>query len=284
MPFAGLAEGIRVATPRDCAADSARGDRMFALPIIERELRARARKPWTVWTRVIVALFVSLIAVSTLSWAQLRGWGAGAWQPGKQLFDTLSALVFLLCLVEGVRQTADCLSQEKRDGTLGLLFLTDLRGFDVVLGKLAATSLGSFYMLLAVFPAMAIALPAGGLTGGEFWRTQLVLLNTLFLAVAVGMWASARHREENRALTEGLGLAFTLAALPWLLEGMLRPTWLPNISPWVALALADDTDYRLHARHFWLSLAATHALPQLDLVARQMTVVRLHAVAVIEHH
>jgi ABC-type transport system involved in multi-copper enzyme maturation permease subunit len=232
---------------------------MFALPIIERELRVRARKPWTAWMRVIVALFVSLIAVSTLNWAQLRGWG-GAWQPGKTLFDTLSVLVFLLCLVEGVRQTADCLSQEKRDGTLGLLFLTDLRGFDVVLGKLAATSLGSFYLLLAVFPAMAIALPAGGLTAGEFWRTQLVLLNSLFLAVAAGMWASARHREENRALTAGLSLMFAVTAGPWIFEGLLRGFSLPNISPWVALTLADDADYRADAARFWLTLAATHAL------------------------
>ena len=233
---------------------------MFALPIIERELRVRARKPWTVWTRVIVALVVSLFTATTLSWAHLRGWGPGALQPGKGLFDALSALVFLLCLVEGVRQTADCISQEKRDGTLGLLFLTDLRGFDVVLGKLAATSLGSFYMLLAVFPAMAIALPAGGVTAGEFWRTQLVLLNSLFLAVVVGMWASARHREENRALTAGLGMMFAVTAGPWIFEGLLRGFSLPNISPWVALAMADDADYRAHTTHFWLTLAASHAL------------------------
>ena len=32
-----------------------------------------------------------------------------------------------------MRNTADSLSAEKREGTLGLLFLTDLRGYDVVL-------------------------------------------------------------------------------------------------------------------------------------------------------
>jgi ABC-type transport system involved in cytochrome c biogenesis permease component len=240
---------------------------MFALPIIERELRVRARKPWTVWTRVLVGLLISLLAIENLSLNLASGWGGGAWRPGKALFDTLTALLFLLCLVEGVRQTADCISKEKRDGTLGLLFLTDLHGLDVVLGKLVATSLGTFYMLLAAFPAMALALLAGGLTAGEFWRTQLVLLNTLFLGVAAGMWASARHHREYRALTAGLGLVFGLAVFPWLVEWPLRRLGLPSVSPWVALVLADDKDYRVYASHFWSTLAATHALAWALLVA-----------------
>ncbi|HEU0008803.1 MAG TPA: ABC transporter permease subunit [Verrucomicrobiae bacterium] len=240
---------------------------MSALPIIERELRVRARKPWTIWMRVIVGLLVSLLAIETLSWSPPRGWGVGTWRAGKALFDTLSGLLFLLCLVEGVRQTADSLSKEKRDGTLGFLFLTDLSGFDVVLGKLVAASLGSFYMLLAAFPAMALALLAGGLTAGEFWRTQLVLLNTLFFGVTAGMWASARHRQEHRALTAGLALVCALAVLPWMVEWPFRRLGLPNISPWVALSLADDSSYRAHAKHFWLTLAATHALGWWLLVA-----------------
>src|ERR1044071_9069218 len=152
---------------------------MSALPVIERELRVQARRKSTVWVRVIAALIASLTAASTLSWAQQVTRGLS--QPGKSIFDTLSVLIFIFCLIEGVRQTADSLSQEKREGTIGLLFLTDLRGFDVVLGKFAAASAGLFYALLATFPAMAVALPAGGLSAGEFWRTQLVLLNTLFL-------------------------------------------------------------------------------------------------------
>src|SRR5262245_4674282 len=95
----------------DWAADSERGGCMFALPIIERELRVRARKPWTIWMRVIVGMLISLLAIEALSWTPPNGWGVGNWRAGKALFDTLRGLLFLLCLVEGVRQTADCLSQ-----------------------------------------------------------------------------------------------------------------------------------------------------------------------------
>ena len=51
------------------------------------------------------------------------------------LFTVLNAIAFIFCLLAGVFLTADCLSEEKREGTLGLLFLTSLKGYDVVLGK-----------------------------------------------------------------------------------------------------------------------------------------------------
>ena len=76
--------------------------------------------------------------------------------------------------------TADCLSVEKREGTLGLLFLTDLRGYDVVLGKLFSTSLRSSYGLVAGFPVLALPLLLGGVTGSAFWRVVLVLLAHVF--------------------------------------------------------------------------------------------------------
>ena len=63
----------------------------------------------------------------------------------KVIFGGMGSLALLYCLASGRRSTADCLSEEKREGTLGLLFLTDLTGYDVVLGKLSATSVNAFY-------------------------------------------------------------------------------------------------------------------------------------------
>src|SRR5690242_21503418 len=94
---------------------------------------------------------------------------------GGRMFATLSFLIAIFCGLEGLRYTADCLSEEKREGTLGLLFLTDLKGYDVVLGKLAATSLNALYGLIAIIPVLAIPLLLGGVSIGEFWRMTLVL-------------------------------------------------------------------------------------------------------------
>ena len=115
------------------------------------------------------------------------------------------------CLLAGVLLTADCLSEEKRDGTLGLLFLTDLKGYDVVLGKFIAMSLNAIYGLLAILPITGLPLLMGGVTGGEFWRMNLALLNALFVSLAMGVCVSAFGRESQRVMGVTLVLLVLLA-------------------------------------------------------------------------
>ena len=127
---------------------------MIVLPIVGRELRVAARRAITYRIRLWAALAAMLLATwKALSWS----WqSASAATQGHSLFYTLSGLAFVYCLFVGARVTADCVSEEKREGTLGLLFLTDLKGWDVVLGKLVASSVNSFYGLLAVLPLLAM--------------------------------------------------------------------------------------------------------------------------------
>src|SRR5213083_2901332 len=131
---------------------------MTFLPIVGRELRVAARRHNTFSIRVIVAVAAILIGFF-LFFVSLA---ASAQVVAERIFQGLSGLALLYCLVAGRRWTADCLSGEKREGTLGLLFLTDLKGHDIVFGKLAATSLNAFYGILALFPVMAIPLLVGG--------------------------------------------------------------------------------------------------------------------------
>src|SRR5262245_57811736 len=164
---------------------------MTFLPIVERELRVRARLKSTYRFRLFAALG-AIVVVGLLLLAS--GNLAAAGRYGAMLFTSLAWLSFAYCLLDGARSTADCLSEEKREGTLGLLFLTDLRPYDVVLGKLIATSLNSFYGLLAIFPPMAISLLMGGVTFAEFWRLVLGLVSTLCFSLTVGLGVSAASR------------------------------------------------------------------------------------------
>jgi hypothetical protein len=55
------------------------------------------------------------------------------------LFVSLSVIAFAYCLLCGVLTTSDCVSEG--GGTdAGVALLTDLRGYDVVIGKLVASS------------------------------------------------------------------------------------------------------------------------------------------------
>src|SRR5712671_6724437 len=140
---------------------------MTVLPIAERELRVAARSPRTYWSRALAALIVITIALLVFdSYAKLGQTKVG----GQQVFATLAYLALAYALFAGAALTADCLSSEKRDETLGLLFLTDLKGYDVVLGKLVATSVRSVYGLLATFPILSLPMLLGGVRASEFWR------------------------------------------------------------------------------------------------------------------
>src|SRR5882672_3391259 len=110
---------------------------MTFLPIVARELRVASRRRATYWVRSGAALTLIVLGV----WFFLVMRHEPPHEVGLVSFRILAGASVLYCLLSGVRATADCLSQEKREGTLGLLFLTDLKGYDVVFGKLAATSL-----------------------------------------------------------------------------------------------------------------------------------------------
>ena len=132
---------------------------MTVFPVVGRELRVASRRPWTYWSR-LVAVGVGLMICS---WFLMVRGGIGIQVTGEPVFYVASAMALGFGLLAGLLFSADSVSSEKRDGTLGLLFLTDLKGYDVTLGKLAATSLGAFYGLIAVMQHfMATLGPPGG--------------------------------------------------------------------------------------------------------------------------
>src|SRR5580692_7005526 len=165
---------------------------MTFLPIVERELRVASRRLGTFWSRLGVASLAILIGASIF----LVNFGAAPATIGKYIFIGLAILSFLYCLFSGRRFTADCLGEEKREGTLGLLFLTDLKGHDVVLGKLVATSVNAFYGMLALLPMLAIPFIVGGVTQAEMLRVVLVSINLLFFFLSIGLFVSAVCRRD----------------------------------------------------------------------------------------
>ena len=192
---------------------------MTFLPIVERELRVAARKSSTFWVRVFAALVALVIGGGFYVLTSAMSSMFGSASLGKGLFAVLTWLSLAAVLSAGLFFTSDCLSEEKRDGTLGFLFLTDLRGYDVVLGKLLATSLRSFYALLAIFPILAITLLMGGVTGGQFWMTILALVNALFMSLVAGMFVSAISRDSQKAMAATLFLLFVVVAAGPAIDG-----------------------------------------------------------------
>src|ERR1041384_7007161 len=158
---------------------------MKLLPIVQRELRVAARRWSTYWVRT----FVAALVVVACAWIVFANLGEPPHAVAQILFFSVAGGALLYSLLIGVRATADCLSEEKREGTLGLLFLTNLKGYDVVAGKLVANSLNGFYGLIAILPVVALALLMGGLTAAQIGCAALALVNAMFLSVCAGIFA-----------------------------------------------------------------------------------------------
>ena len=121
-----------------------------------REMRAESRRPFSYWLRVLgvaAVLVACFSAVRTQEVIEINlamsGLPASQWPPfasrpplpdpaqvlGSLLFGNVNAALFVALWVLVPLLASDCISREKREGTLGLLFLTPLAAWEVVTGK-----------------------------------------------------------------------------------------------------------------------------------------------------
>lgn len=242
---------------------------MKGLPIVERELRVAARDPKTYNSRLALPAVGGVIL---LCLSGLAGGAVPQHSVGSQLFYVCFGMLFISCLFGGCQLTADTISSERREGTLGFLFLTDLKGIDIILGKLVATSVGTVYGALGLLPLAAIIFLLGGVNGGVMLRLAVSSLNVLFASLAVGMLCSCLSLKANQARSRalfaliGVSVAGPLAGFiySWAHDfpaghrGLTYWGGFLATSPAVTFASSLDVLYQNNARLFWLGNLATH--------------------------
>src|SRR5882672_774323 len=222
---------------------------MIVWPVVERELRLRARAPATHWTRLALVLAGAAACLPQLLWSAALG------RP-----DSLGRTVFNGIIIAGFLTagsafilTADAVTRERREGTLGLLLLTRVRTWDILLGKLASSGLTGLCGLVAFLPVLMIPVLAGGVTGGEVFRKGLVLLATLFFSLAAGLWGSALAPDRSQAWAHVVFLMLCVVLCP-LASQSGGSIWF-RISPIQALMSASEVEYRAAPLAYWSSLA-----------------------------
>ncbi len=232
---------------------------MRFLSVADRELRSAARQKATYRTRwITAALFFGLLV--WLLWA-FHGFTNRRAAP--QIFEVFSVLTFLYCLFLAAARTADCISSERREGTLGLLFLTNLNSAEIIAGKLCSSALASVYGLMAIFPMLALPLLMGGITFAHFARAVVGLLNGILFALAAGFLASVLCKRQFIAIGLAMGLmigvggGFMLAAAAADSYGPTRPLapGLAGLSPLYCVVAAAGARF-LGPNRYWQSAAA----------------------------
>jgi hypothetical protein len=179
-------------------------------PIIERELRVASRRAATYWGRVgAAAAGVMIVCFVLLAQVQVARPGVA----GQFTFRLLAAVGALVVVTSVLRLSSVAFAREKREDTLGLLFLTPLRPIEIVSGKLLSTALPAFYEFVAVVPLLSVPMLMGGVTAADFALLVLALANWVFLGATLGLYVSARSWDEKRATSIASALMLAVAML-----------------------------------------------------------------------
>lgn len=182
---------------------------MTVFPVIERELRVQAR----LWFTYLIRVLGALALLSACLWyGMMFGFDT---KRGASLFGCLNTTMIVSIWVLAPLICADCISRERREGTVGLLFMTPLKAREIVLAKGLVHGVRSLSLLLAVLPVATISFLLGGVTWREAVLSLLVNFSCMCWALAAGLLASSVSKSWLRAtlLSSGLALCFAVALI-----------------------------------------------------------------------
>jgi len=167
---------------------------MTLLALLLRELRVASRHAFTYYLR---ALGAGVLVLACIFFGLTHGFDSNI---GSQLFASLHFTLFCAIWILVPLLTADSISRERREGTLGLLFMTRLKASDIVAAKSLAHSLRAMALLAAVVPVVSIPFLLGGLRRSDVALSLLINFSSICWALAAGLLASAYSKRWTRAL------------------------------------------------------------------------------------
>jgi hypothetical protein len=181
-------------------------------PLVARELLVYSRQPWTYWLRLLSALG----AVSVLAIMATTGQHRVGQADGFPLFAGSTAILFFIASLNGLRSTCDCIASERRQGTLVLLFLADLKLDTILISKLVTNSMRNAWAFLGTLPVLGLCLLLGGVSGLVFVQGVLAVLAAAWLSLMVGLEQSCRNQGEHEAFSKGIRRLVMLNLVPFV--------------------------------------------------------------------
>ena len=134
---------------------------------------------------------------------------------GIALFGKMNLFIFGAIWLFVPLSSADAISRERREGTLPLLYLTELRALGIVVGKTFVHMLRSLSLFLTMAPWLLLPLLLGGVELRDVRMALLLDFASVLLAMAAGLLASTIPRDWLKAviLAELFAVALLLAML-----------------------------------------------------------------------
>lgn len=185
-------------------------------PIFERELRRLAKQPSTYLARSAFAAAPFFLII-----------GAIAASDGREALKIVAMIAGCLAHFAGGLSVARAIIEERRQGTLPLLYLTPLTPVEMVGGMLSTHLAVGFSHLLTIVPAMAVSIVVGGVSASEFASIALALANAVFCSTALGMLIGSFAREQGQPVFAAIMVMFILG-----LVTIPAAAYLGHAGPW----------------------------------------------------
>lgn len=210
-------------------------------PIFARELVTVPRRAGHYSGRM--ALIGLLLILGITTWQATIGFARDATlgesaAVGLLLFQIVAFVQLLLTLFFAALSAAGAVSQEKDRRTFVLLLLTDLRDYEIVLGKLLGALLPILIQLLVTAPVLALLLLLGGIDPEQVLQSVLVLGASAVAAGSLGgLVALWRERTFQALALSVLFLVLYICVTQAL--GVVGPLLAPGVNWAVAQAWLD---------------------------------------------
>lgn len=198
------------------------------LALLTQALRLDARR----WRAHLVRLGFVMFLYGGLLVANLATLRVGA--PGLHLFRSIVYMNFWLITLAGCSLFATTITEEKEEGTLGLLKLAGINRVSILLGKSTSRLISCSLLLLVQVPFTLLAITLGGVTLRQVVAAYVALFAYTVLAANVAVLSSTYAKRTGSAC--GLVALFLLGceAGPDI-SRLLIPAPLPTGTPaWIA--------------------------------------------------
>ena len=194
---------------------------LFALFIRSLREDLRARLP-PILRAALVLLILLIVGANQRKFA----W-SGA--PGREFLGMLMMLNLAFIGVAALSIFPSAIAEEKEDGTLTLLRMTNLNPLSILLGKGATRLISALMLLAAQIPFTMLAVTLGGVTMTQILHAYAILGATTFFLCNLAMLASVYCRTATRAgfLTGIIG-GVLYAALPFICAIISYGQWRPG--------------------------------------------------------
>ena len=196
------------------------------LALLIRSLRTDAR---LVRSHVFRLVFVGLIYAG-LIFALDQSAFIGA--PGLRFLRQIAWLNVLLLTVAGATFFSTVITEEKEEGTLGLLRMAGISPLSLLLGKSVPRLLAAVLLLSMQLPFTLLSITLGGVTVHQVFALYAGLAAYLLFISQFGLFASVACRRSRKATWLVFSLLFVFIVAPPYVSMIVSATTTASAVPW----------------------------------------------------